>query len=65
MDDDEIDAVRQSFAELTVQFENAAMIAAAGQGVKSLESGRRRLRRLSIATNRIRERLASLSGRPQ
>jgi len=63
MADADLDAVRRSFADLTGLFEDAALIASAGQGVKSLEGGRRQLRCILRTTNRIRKRLIILDGR--
>jgi hypothetical protein len=65
MADADPDAVRREFADLTGLFENAALIASAGQCVKSLDGGRRRLKRLSITMDRIRRRLIVLEGRLQ
>ena len=62
MADADLDAVRREFADLTGLFEDAALIASAGQGVKTLDDGRRRFKRLSTAMHRIRRRL-SHSGR--
>ena len=57
MADADLDAVRRDFSELTGQFEDAALIAPAGQGIKTLDDGRRRFKRLSTAMDRIRRRL--------
>ena len=65
MADADLDAVRRMFADLTGLFEDAALIASAGQGVKSLEDGRRQFRCLSRPTNRVRKRLSILEGRLQ
>lgn len=65
MADFDLDAVRRDFAELTGLFEDAALVASEGQGVSSLDGGRCRLRRLSIAMDRIRRRLVILEGRFQ
>ena len=65
MADVDLDVVRRDFAELTGQFEDAALIASAGQGVKNLDDGRRRFGRLSITMDRIRKRLVILEGRLQ
>ena len=65
MADLDLETVRQEFAELTGLFEDAALIASAGQGVKSLDRGRRRFRRLSIMMECIRKRLIILEGRLQ
>jgi len=56
----DLDAARREFADLTGLFEDAAMIASAGQGVTNLDEGRRRFKRLSKAMHRIRRRLAIL-----
>ena len=65
MADFDLDAVRRDFSELTGQFEDAALIASAGQGIKTLDDGRRRFKRLSKAMHRIRRRLAILEERFQ
>lgn len=65
MADADLDAVRRDFAELTGLFEDAALIACAGQGVKNLDEGRRRFKRLSTAMHRIRKRLIILVERLQ
>ena len=65
MADADLDAVRRDFAELTGLFEDAALIAAVGQGTKSLDYGRRRFKRLSTALHRVRRRLIILEGRLQ
>lgn len=62
MADFDLDAVRREFADLTGHFENAALIASIGQGIKNLDDGRRRCKRLSTAMRRIRRRLAILEG---
>ena len=54
MADFDLDAVRREFADLTGLFEDAALIACVGQGVMSLDEGRRRFKRLSTAMHRIR-----------
>ena len=63
MADAELDAVRREFADLTGLFEDAALIASAGQRVKSLDGGRRSLRRVSALMERVRRRLINLEGR--
>jgi len=65
MADLDLDAVRREFADLTGLFEDAAHIASDGQGVKSLEGGRRQFRRISKAMDRVRRRLIILKGRLQ
>jgi len=65
MADSGLDAVRQEFADLTGLYEDAALIASAGQGVKSHDQGRARLRQLSAAMDRIRKRLVRLERRLQ
>jgi hypothetical protein len=65
MADADLDAVRQDFAELTGLFEDAALIAAAGQGVKNRDDGRRRFKRLSTAIHRIQRRVSILERRLQ
>ena len=65
MADFDLDATRRDFAELTGVFEDAALIASDGQGVKNLDDGRRRFKRLSTAMHRIRRRLSILEGRLQ
>lgn len=59
------DAARRQFAELTGLFEDAALMASAGQGVKNFDDGRRQFKRLSTAMHRIRRRLGILEGRLQ
>lgn len=63
MADIDLDAARFDFAELTGLFEDAALVAAAGQGVKNPDGGRRQFKRLSIAMQRIRRQLVTLEGR--
>lgn len=58
-----LDAVRREFADLTGLLEDAALIASDGQGLRNLDSGRRQLRRISRAMDRIQRRLAMLEGR--
>jgi hypothetical protein len=65
MADAELHAVRREFASLTGLFEDAALIASAGQGVKTLDGGRRRFKRLSAAMHRIRRRVSILEERLQ
>jgi hypothetical protein len=63
MADAGLDAVRREFAELTSLFEDAALVASGGQGVRNLDDGRRRFKRLAKAMQRIRRRLNILEGR--
>ncbi len=63
MADVDLDAARREFAELTGAFEDAALIASDGQGVKNLDDGRRQFKRLSKAINRLRRRLIILERR--
>jgi hypothetical protein len=63
MADFDLDATRRDFAELTGVFEDAALIASDGQGVKNLDDGRRRFKRLSKTINRLRRRLIILERR--
>lgn len=63
MADADLDAIRRAFADLTGLFEDAALIASEGQGVKTLDGGRLRFKRISIAMDRIRRRLVILEGR--
>ena len=65
MADANLDSVRQEFAALTGLFEDAALVASAGQGVKNLDDGRRRFNRISIAMQRIQRHLIILEGRLQ
>lgn len=65
MTDADLDAVRREFAVLTGVFEDAALIASAGQGVKTLDEGRRRFKRLSTPMHRIRRHLSILEERLQ
>jgi len=46
MADADLNAVRRAFADLTSLFEDAALIASEGQGVKTLDGGRRQFTRL-------------------
>ncbi|MEZ5900033.1 MAG: hypothetical protein R3D51_11130 [Hyphomicrobiaceae bacterium] len=61
----DLDAIRRAFADLTGLFEDAALIASEGQGVKVLDVGRSQLRRISKTVNQIRRRLALLERRLQ
>ncbi len=63
MADSGLDAVRREFADLTGLYEDAALIASAGQNIKSHEKGRARLRQLLAAMVRIRGRLVRLERR--
>lgn len=63
MADADLDAVRRAFADLTGLFEDAARIASEGQGVESVEDGRRPCRRISTSMERIRRRLVILKRR--
>jgi len=65
MADAEMDAVRREFADLTGLFEDAALIASAGQGIKDFDEGRNRFKRLSTAMHRVRRRLSILEERLQ
>ena len=65
MTDADRDTVRRAFAELTGLFEDAALFAAAGQGVQNLDDGRRRFKRLSPAMHRLRRCLVVLEARLQ
>lgn len=65
MADADLDAVRREFADLTCLFEDAALVASAGQGVKGLDSARRQFRGISKTMDRIRRRLNILEGRLQ
>lgn len=65
MADAKLDAVRREFADLTGHFEDAALIASAGQNVKSLDGARRSLNRISTSMERVRRRLSILEGRLQ
>jgi len=65
MADTELDTVRREFAGLTGLFEDAALVASAGQGAKNLDDGRRRLWRISALMERIRTRLVILEERLQ
>lgn len=61
----DLDAVRRAFAELTGLFEDAALVAAAGQGVKNLDDGRRCFSSVTLVILRIRKRLVILEGHLQ
>ena len=63
MADFDLDAARREFADLTGLFEDAALIASVGQGIMSLDEGRRRSKRLSTAMHQIRRRLSVLEDR--
>ena len=63
MADFDLDAVRRDFADLTGLFEDATLMASAGQGVTNLDDGRHRFKRLSTAMHRIRRRLVILEER--
>lgn len=63
MTDSSLEAVRETFADLTGLLEDAALIASVGQGVKSFKEGRRQLTLISTALNRIRRRLNRLERR--
>lgn len=63
MADADLDAVRREFADLTGMFEDAALLASAGQGVKTFDDARRHFRRVSKVMDRIRRRLVILQGR--
>lgn len=65
MADVDLDAVRRDFADLTGQFEDAALIASAGQDIKNRDDGRRRFEGLATARQRIRRRLTILEGHLQ
>ncbi len=65
MADFDLDKVSRDFAELTGLYEDVALIAAAGQGVKNRDDGRRRFKRISTAMRRIRRRLSILEGHLQ
>jgi hypothetical protein len=65
MADADLDAVRRDFPEQTGLFEDAALIASVGKGIKSLNDGRRRFKRLSTALHRIRRHLIILDRRLQ
>ena len=65
MADADLDAVRLEFANLTGLFEDAALLASAGQGIKNLDDGCRQFKRLSTAMRRIRRRLSILEGHLQ
>lgn len=60
-----LDAVRRESAGLTGLFEDAAVVASAGQGAKTFDEARRRLGSLSRSMNRIRSRLSMLEQRMQ
>ena len=63
MADADLDTVRRAFADLTGLCDDAALIASEGQGAKTLDGGRRQLRRILKKMNRIRRRLVILEGR--
>ena len=48
MADIDLDVVRRDFADLTGLFKDAAPVAAAGQGIKSLSTAMHRIRRRLI-----------------
>jgi hypothetical protein len=63
MADADLDVIQREFAELTSLFEDAALVASGGQGVKNLDDGHRRFQKLSTAMHRIRRRLVILERR--
>jgi len=63
MADFDLDAIRREFADLTGMFEDAALIASAGQGIKNLDGGRKQLGRLHKWMDPIRKRLGALERR--
>lgn len=63
MADADLYAVRRGFAELTCLFEDAALVASNGQGIRSRNGGRRHFKSISKAMDRIRRRLINLEGR--
>jgi len=63
MADADLDADRRTFADLTGLCEDAAHIASEGQGVKTLDGGRRQFRRVSKTMDRNRRRIDLLEGR--
>ena len=58
-----LNAIRREFADLTGLLEDAALIASEGQGLKTLDCARHRLRRLSKVMQRIHRRLVTLEWR--
>ncbi|MBR2536609.1 MAG: hypothetical protein IKE66_11105 [Hyphomicrobium sp.] len=62
MADSRLDAVCEAFAELTGALEDAALIASVGQGVKTVEDGRRQLQLISKEFDRIGRCLDRLQG---
>lgn len=65
MADADLNAVRREFADLTGLFENAALAASEGQGIKRLGDGRRHFKRIARTMLRIRQRLLILEGHLQ
>ena len=63
MNDLSLDAVRKEFAELTGLSEDAAAIASAGQGVRSIGEGYRQLKRIAIVLDLMTHRLSRLKRR--
>lgn len=61
MPDVDLDAVRQEFAHLTGLFEDAALRASHGQGIKNVREGLRQTRRVSITMGRIQRQLVILN----
>lgn len=61
MPDVDMDAVRQKFAHLTGLFEDAALLAADGQGIETVREGLRQTRRVSITMTRIQRQLVILN----
>ena len=57
------DAIRKAFADLTAQLEDAALIAAQGQGIENIYEARRYSKRLAAAAGRIGQRLRRLERR--
>jgi hypothetical protein len=57
----DFDAVRREFAHLTGLFEDAALLAAEGQGIETVRDGLRQMRRVSITMGRIQRQLVMLN----
>lgn len=63
MADADLDAVRWKFADLTCLFEDAALLASAGQDIRSLDYARRQCKCIVTTMTLIRRRLVILEER--
>jgi len=58
-----LDAARKAFADITVELEDAALIASEAQSVRDLAQARTACNRLGVSLNAIRTRLVRLISR--